>query len=364
MLLDILKTTMTRKNNYRIEIMFDIESQSKSLFIGRVPYYGSASYKDDFKIYNDKIIIDANRSAIIPLENVFYNHFSSLYNQVLKSLLFYYAWTRKYTKISSLEISRSRSQKILNKKIFKDKQFNQVLDSSFKLNYQIQQGRLKELFLETPKGRTTLIAISYILSSNSIKNESDRFEKFWKAFNKLFRQITDKKKDFDCLRTLRDFIILNPDILALSLKKVSRLNTDRLRNSIRWRGMLLDDFNTEKKTKSLSEFVLRYSDKRIMEILLETKYGYRETFLKNKGFFSKVDTHIKKHIDANTIKDSEIVLFLTGKYMYYVRNKTFHGEKVDSAFRLSVNKEDKELKFLNSILEPYLIDLINSNDKY
>jgi DNA-binding sugar fermentation-stimulating protein len=101
-----------------------------------------------------------------------------------------------------------------------------------------------------------------------------------------------------------------------------------------------------------------------MEILLETKYGYRETFLRNKGFFVEVDTHIQNSITNNANSDNEVVSLLTGKYMYFVRNKTFHGEKVDSSFRLSVNKEDNELKFLNSVLEPYLIDLINTNDIY
>ena len=76
---------------------------------------------------------------------------------------------------------------------------------------------------------------------------------------------------------------------------------------------------------------------------------------------------IAAHGDNETIyneNDNEVVSLLTGKYMYFVRNKTFHGEKVDSSFRLTVNKEDKELKFLNSVLEPYLIDLINANDIY
>lgn len=355
---------MTRENNYKIEIMFDTGSQSKSIYSGHVPYFGSSSFTDKFKIYYDKIIIEAKRSAIIPLDNIFYNHFSSLYNQILKSLLFYYTSTRKFNKIISVKISRARSLKILDEKTFKDNQFNQVLDMSFKLNYQIQQDRLQELFLETQKGQSTLIAISYILTSNGELSESDRFEKLWKAFNKLFTQITGEKKDFNCLRKLREFIISNPNILTYSTNIASRLTAGKLRNSIRWRGLLLDNYDTEEKTDAFREFVMRYSDKRIMEILMETGYGYRETFLKNKGIFNSVDAHIKKHITSSTINDHEIITVLTGKYMYFVRNKTFHGEKIDSAFRLSDNKEDKELKFLNSILEPYLFDLINANDKY
>lgn len=355
---------MTRENTYKIEILFDTNIQTRPLFIGNVPYFGSTLYKDDFQIYNNKIIIEAKRSAIIQLDDIFYNHFSSLYNQILKSLLFYYGSTRKFIKINCVTISRVRSLKTLDTRTFNNNQFNQVLDNTFKCNYQIDHERLKELFQETPKGQSTLISISYILTANCKLSESDKFEKLWKAFNKLFTQITDDKKDFECLRKLRTFIIANPNILTLSKSKVSSLTTDRLRNSIRWRGMLLDNYDTEKKTESFKDFVLRYSDKRIMEIVLATKYGYRELFLKNKGFLNEVDTHIKNHIADNTINDIELISLLTGKYMYFIRNKSFHGEKLDSTFRLSINKEEMELKFLNGILEPYLIDLINANDKY
>jgi len=202
------------------------------------------------------------------------------------------------------------------------------------------------------------------LISNTSSTESEKFEKLWKSFNKLYTHIGGSKQDFDCLRMLRQFIVAHPNILPLSANKVSPLTTIRLRNVIRWRGMLLDNFDTEAKTKSFRDFILRYSDKRIMEILLETKYGYREAFLKNKGFFVTVNQHIQAAIAANRINDNEVVSILTGKYMYFVRNKNFHGEKVDSAFRLSVNKEDNELKFLNGVLEPYIVDLINANTIY
>ncbi|MFD2937096.1 hypothetical protein [Spirosoma flavum] len=355
---------MTRSNNYTIEILFDSDSHTKTLFIGPVPYFGSASFFDKFIIQNDKIIIEAKRSAIIPLDNIFYNHFSSLYNQILKSLVFYYASVRKFSKITSIKILRIRQQKVLEEKVFNNKEFNQVLDSSFKLDYIIDQDRLQELFNGTSKGQTTLISISYILISNTLLNESDKFEKLWKSFNRLYTHIAGNNQDFSCLRFLRQFVVDHPNILTLSAKRVTSLTTDKLRNAIRWRGMFLDNYDTEAKTQSLKDFVIRYSDKRIMNILLETKYGYRETFLKNKGLFTQVETHIQNAIALDSNNDNEVVSLLTGKYMYFVRNKTFHGEKVDSSFRLLVNKEDNELRFLNSVLEPYLIDLINANDIY
>lgn len=355
---------MTRENNYKIEIVFNTINPDESIFIGQVPYYGSSSFTDNIEISKNKIIIEAKRSAIIPLDNIFHNHFSSLYNQLLKSLLFYYASTRQFVAIQNINISRRRSVNVLEQRTFNNTQFNQVLDSIFTLNHVIQQDRLKELFLETPRGQSTLVAISYILSANNDLTESLRFEKLWKAFNKLFIQITGEQNDFRCLRKLRTFVESNPNILCLSANTVSTLTKDNLRNSIRWRSMLLDNYDTENKIQALRGFITRYSDNRIMGIILDTGYGYRETFLKSQNLFTEVDTHIQFHINANTTSNNEIVLFLTGKYMYFVRNKKFHGEKLDSAFKLSFNKEDIELKFLNNILERYLIDLINANDKY
>jgi hypothetical protein len=355
---------MTRENQYTIEIQFDLEGKTKEILSKQVPYVGSMSFYDDFTIYENKIIIEAKRSSIIKLDSIFYNHFSSLYNQILKSLLFYYATSRHFVKIKTITISRKRSQKVLDRKSYKSTQFNQVLDDSFKLKDSIQKTALEELFNETAKGKSTLIAVSYLLIANNSLGESDKFEKLWKAYNKLYTHMTGSILDHQCLRYLREFIINNPNILTLSTRKVFSLNTDQFRNNIRWRGMLLDNYDTESKTESFRDFVLRYSDKRIMEIILETKFGYREDFLRNKGFLTAVSDHINNEIAANTKNDNEIVSLLTGKYMYFVRNKTFHGEKIDSTFRLTVNKEDKELKFLNGVLEAYLIDLINANNLY
>jgi hypothetical protein len=355
---------MTRENNYTIEICFDQKIQNKKLFIGSVPYFGSSSFSDRFEICTDKIIIQAKRSALIPLENIFYNHFSSLYNQIIKSLLFIYSTNRVFAPIKKIYISRARNNKILDEKRLDSTQINQVLDSSFKLNYRINSDKLQQMFIDDQKGQGTLFAISYLLKANTSKNEGDKFERLWKSFNRLYTLIGKDSQDFTCLRNLRQFIVDNPSVLILSTKKITSLDSKKLRNSIRWRSMLLDNFDTEAKTESFRDFVLRYNDKRIMEVLLETKYGFREDYLKKKGFFDVVEKHIQDSISNNIIIDNEIITLLTGKYMYFVRNKSFHGEKIDSTFRLHVNKEDIELKFLNSILEPYLIDLINANDKY
>jgi len=353
---------MTRANEYVIEISFKSDIKDV-IYRDSVPYYGSSSYTDNFMIAVDKIWIEANRSDIIPLDSIFHNHFSSLYNQIIKVLIFYYCSTRIYTEITSIKLTRSRNGKIIESKILQHGEFNQVIDSAFSLTNGITHDRLTSLFLETPKGRSILIALSYLIRANTSLQESDKFEKLWKAFNKLFKVITGEVKDSTCLRKLREFVINNPAILNYSSAKSSRLSTNDLRQ-IRWRSMILDFYDTEAKTEAFKDFVLRYNDIRMMEIIRDTNFGYRQDFLQNKGFLVQVQSHVQNAIVANTLYNNEVVVFLAGKYMYFVRNKTFHGEKIDSSFRLLANKEDIELKFLNGILEPYVIDLINANDLY
>jgi len=51
--------------------------------------------------------------------------------------------------------------------------------------------------------------------------------------------------------------------------------------------------------------------------------------------------------------------------MYFVRNKSVHAEKVDSSFRLTSNtKEEIEVKWLSSLLDLLLIDLVNAHSNF
>ncbi len=355
---------MSRENKYTIKISFSRETRNTNLFKGEVPYVGSRAYFDNFSISNNFILIEAYRNTTISLESIFYNHTSSLYNQIIKSLLFYYSVRKKFVPIDNIEITRSRNDVNVDNKIIIGVDVNQVLNSEFSLSYKIDKPKILSIFEESPKGKSILIAISYFLIANNNLTEGEKFEKLWKSFNKLYKYIGDDTKEFECLRKLKVFIDNNNDIPIYSSKVVSKITAKNLRNSLRWRAMFLDIFEKESKTTSLKEFILRYSDKRIMEIVFETKYCYRKQFLKNKGYFDEVQAHVLNHISKKTKNDVELVTLLTGKYMYFVRNKTFHGEKVDIAFRLAANKEEDELGFLNNVLESYIADLINSNNRY
>ena len=355
---------MTRKNKYIIDITFDISANSFNTYKLKSSYIGSRGFEDDIEITPTSIKIIAYRSTKINLNDVFYNHTSSMYIQIIKSIIFFYLNSKTYTAIDSVAINRFGKEKLLDSKIVKSKDLAQVLSKNFSpLNNKFNFTNLKKLFDDDEKGEAILIASSYIVKASAVSDEIERFERLWKALNRLYKFIGSNENEHSCHVALRNFILNNPNKFPLSTKNVTSINAQQLRQRLRWRALILNDFSTFNKTQAFSDFVMRYSDARIMNVLKET-LAYREEHLKNKNLYFSTLNYIDSKIQLNNHSDTEMVAILCIKYMYFVRNKLMHGEKVDSTLRLLPNKELKELTWLNTVLEALVIDLINCNDSY
>jgi len=351
-----------RQNKYQIEIFFEKGNIFKSKTI-QSSYKGSRHFKDELKIDSTKITIIAKRSSTIKLDSVFYNHTSSMYIQIIKSIIFYYLVSTKFVKIKSIKIYRYRgkSKEPKDSFDFKNHEFTQIVSSDFIVVKNIKDDKLIKIFDNDEKGESLLIASSYLVKSLSLDDEIEKFEKLWKAFNRIYKYFGNNKNEFECQIKLRKFILENPTNFPLSTNAVNILTAQEIREKLRWRALILNDYNTEKKTKAFSEFIKRYSDKRIME-LFNQLLPYREEFLKNINLYDPVINYIKENHRLNNQKNEELVALLCIKYMYFVRNKLMHGEKLESSFRFIENKEVEEIKWLNKILKLLIIDLINCNN--
>lgn len=355
---------MTRKNKYIIDIIFDISSNYFKAYNLKSSYIGSKGFEDDIQISPKSIKIIAYRSTKINLNDVFYNHNSSMYMQIIKSIIFFYLNSKAFTAIDSIAINRFGKEKLLDSKKIQSKDLAQVLSKKFLPLYtKFNFTNLKKLFDNDEKGEAILIASSYIVKASAVSDEIEKFERLWKALNRLYKFIGNNGNEHNCHVDLRNFILNNPNKLPLSIKEVTSINAQQLRQKLRWRALIINDFATFNKTQAFSDFVMRYTDSRIMSVLKET-LAYREEYLKNKNLYYSTLSYIDSKIQLNNHSDTEIVAILCIKYMYFVRNKLMHGEKVDSTLRLLPNKELKELTWLNSILEALVIDLINCNDSY
>lgn len=346
---------MTRNYKYIVEIQLSGNS-NKIKFEEHINYLSGGEYKDLLCINNNSIIIEAYRSSSINLNNIFYNNTSSIYFQIIKSLVFYYCVTPKFTKINNIIIKRfGKRNTELNSIEIKTSEINQIIAKGSLLNYKFKPNVITPLFGENKLGKSLLIATSYILKANNAKDESDRFNYLWRAFNSIY-SLSEKKFEWEKLNVIVAFIINKSKLLPLAIKMAKTVTNKRLGDSIRMRAYILSS-NKKHIVKTLAQ----YKDKRINNI-------FKERLSNNSFKYINEKTHkvVNKHLTENNKNndDAEMICFLCCKYMYFVRNKLFHGERLDASYRLTENKELEELIFLSDMLESLLVDLINHNSEY
>ncbi|MGE6449391.1 MULTISPECIES: hypothetical protein [Pseudoalteromonas] len=356
---------MSREHGYVITIEFSSDDSS-SLFSGKVSYPFSKSYKDELTITDNKIKIVAYRSNKVILKGIFDNHNSALYTQIIKSLVYYYCSVGKPNEIKKIEINYIYNGAIKDGLIFLGNKVKQLVDNEDDLSRlnKIKADELEIIFEESTKGHSYLIALTHLVKSFCSESSYDSFERKWKSFNAIYRQISNKDNEFQRQVFVRDHLIKHPELYPLTFDVVSKLTTADIRDRVRWIKFIHNNFSTLKQTENFKNFVIANEDYRLAEINKST-LTVREKFLKDKGFYQEVEAHLDNHIKKKTINNSHLTATLCIKYMYFVRNKSVHAEIVDSGFRLTSNtKEEREVTWLSSLLELLLIDLVNAHSNF
>ncbi|OCH36199.1 hypothetical protein [Aliivibrio fischeri] len=356
---------MARKHRYVITIEFSSEEKN-SLFVGKVPYPFSKSYKDELTITDDKIEIVADRSNKVDIKGIFDNHNSALYTQIIKSLVYYYCCVGKANKITNIQTHYIYDTVIKDKLVVKSNDINQIVESGDDLSLlkKLEANELEVIFEESPKGHSYLIALTHLVKSFCSESPYDSFERKWKSFNALYRQVSNEDNEFKRQVFVRNHLINHPELYPLTFDVVSKLTATGIREKVRWVKFIHNNFATLKQTENFKNFVIANEDHRLAEINQST-LTVREKFLKDKGLYNDVEAHLNHHIEKKTLNNSHLTATLCIKYMYFVRNKSVHAEKVDSSFRLTSNtKEEVEVKWLSSLLDLLLIDLVNAHSNF
>jgi hypothetical protein len=128
--------------------------------------------------------------------------------------------------------------------------------------------------------------------------------------------------------------------------------------------MLQNNHPTANRTKALKETILRTTDRRILEIY-KTTLPIREAFLRAEGHYNAINTHLQTQAAAPQMAPADIVASLCIKYMYFVRNKIAHAERVDYGFAfVRGSAEETQIRWLMPMLEALIIDLLNKADTF
>lgn len=331
------------------------------------PYSGNATFKDNLIVKEKSIKLISLRSKANDLENLFYNGNMTIVSQITKALVYYYCVTGESNEITSITITRHFKEQLQKTEVIKKAQISQIITKTCDLSIlkQINITELETIFEETKKGYDLIYALTHLINSCTSDKSFIRFEKLWKAFNSIYKLKEGNHKDSTCLQKLREHMIINILDYPISTSFVSSFSKDEIFNNISWRKMIINDFDTESKTGYFKGFIERISDIRLIQIIDET-ITIRQAFLTNKGLLTDVINHINNKLLQNHNSDIEVVAFLCLRYMYYLRNKVMHAERVDPNFHLLKNDSNEELKvkWCNEVLVRLLIDLININTKF
>lgn len=161
---------------------------------------------------------------------------------------------------------------------------------------------------------------------------------------------------------MRDFVITNANLFQMSCGMFNSFTKEKIRE-LQWRNLVLNDHENYNDTKSFFDFIMRYNDYRINQVFKDI-LCYRKDNLSDHNLLSHTETHINSCISKKESRNEEVLTFYLIKYSYFIRNKYFHGEKINPAFNLIKNDEIKELAVLNEIFEKFLKELISVNSYY
>lgn len=383
------------KHNYSVNIDFDTSDISIPKEEFEMEYKASSDTTDSLAVENDRLTIKCSRSAKINLINIVFSESNSIHNQIIKSLIYYYIRVNRFIPIKNITINRI--QQTSEETIFSlpttKISIEQILNDKF-TGIDISTASIINIFSVNDKSRAIQYALTYLLKSKITNEESERFEKLWKAFNSIYYYFGNGANENECHRLMRSFILTNPTLFSKSLHKAKSITAKELQEKVRFYELLSNDYHTKEKIVSFIGFVFRYQDKFICKNLLDNisyfeadlkdifnvdkveskfnKFDYiKDIYLNNKSssdseiIFKKVKEYLEDKVKKPvTNTELEIIVFICIKYCYYLRNKIFHAEKQDLTFRFAKNNMIFELEWVNDILETLIIELISANSSW
>ena len=360
---------MSRNYKYTVLVRFSRNGSNNEIKNTQInyPFSNDSSYKDNLIIKEKSIKLIANRSKKNDLNDIFYNSNLTIVSQLTKAIVYYYCVLGESNPISSIKVTRYHKKDLQKTKLIKKSEISQVIEQKSDLSIltNIKTNELETIFEENEKGHALIFALTHLINSCISTKPFVKFEKSWKSFNSIYKLKGTSHKDSTCLQELREHMVTNIADYPISTFFVSTFSKDMIFNYISWRKMILNDFDTEAKTGYFKGFVERISDIRLIQIINET-ISIRKDFLSNKGLLIGVMNHISNKLSQNHNVDIDVVAFLCLRYMYYLRNKVMHAERVDPNFHLLKNDSNEEMKvkWCNEVLVRLLIDLININTKF
>lgn len=345
--------------NYFVEVTF-IKSRNRTHYIvgdkfSRYPFcHGNV---DTFTFIRKGFSLLARRSGVYADGTILNNDRNGLYQQIIKGLLVYYALSDDFPILKSITIKRIKSRTA--DYVYKETStFQQPLRPGVPKKYYMPISFADEILQETERAQALRIALTYWLKAMNSSDLHFKFDRFWRAYDRLLLYEGNTTRESVGIPCIKNVISDNSALFPISIGITNTYSAIELR-SFQWNALFANKTIGYTKINELVRRLTEYSDYRIVSLFRGISNGKKiHHALSNSGNLPIVNNHFA--VNAATINDIDLVLLLSLTYTYYIRCRLFHGEVIDSTFKLKITREDYEVEKLVLLLESVIYELLSN----
>lgn len=342
---------------YIVRITFLVNRKRTNYLVGTrlSPYPFSHGNNDTFEFDRKGFTLEATRSSIYADGTILNNEKNGLYLQIIKGLMVYYALANDYPILKSISIVRKRSR--LPDIVYNETStFSQPLKPGNHKRFYLPISFADEILQETEKSTALRIALTYWLKAMNSSETYVRFDRFWRAYDRLLLHQGNTNKEKNGIPSMKSFIRSNEGLFPRSKSITNAYDATKLR-SFRWVLLLASKTMSYTKVGELNRRLTEYSDGRIMAMFSSIARDRKiMNALNSGGYLTSVNAHFTSN--AGTTNDIDLVLLISLTYTYFIRCRLFHGEVIDTTFKVKETKEDYEIRDLGDLLEVVIFELL------
>lgn len=359
---------------YQIEIR--LKNACGAEFVRQVPYYKSGARLDTVRFEKSRIVIEAERKHRIVEDDVFMNLQHSLYNQLVKVLLIHYCQAGSQAGIKQITVSEMKGAATtqLFSRTFNgastgsatNKQPFCAFDAPIPFDLEALKGILEE---DDNAYRQRIVVMLWLNHGKYASDRQRRLESLWRTFERLceyhLHQPLDKRfrvdKGLDAMITE---LMSNAATYTHSAAAVAPETTDTLR-VLRWQEMIRNNYpgTTRSRSRKYNDYkrtlIDPFFDERAVQLMLDVLV-YRRSELQHYRMYTTIENSLRVKLAMHQQRGMDVVALLI-HYIYFLRNRLFHGQLL---LRLSVfdsaNSDNMRLDFLNGLLATLNVELINN----
>ncbi len=364
----------------KFEIEIQLREACGAAYVGQMPYYRSGGRTDAVCFERGRIVIEAERKHRFTEDDVFMNLQHSLYNQLVKVLLVHYCQAGSHAGITRITVSevKGAGAQTLFSRSFGAGAFPQpfcAFDAPVAFDFAALLGALGE---DDDAYRLRIVLLHwlgqgrYLDRPGQAGDRQRRMEIVWRTFERLceyhLHEPLDKRFIVNTgLNAMITEVMTHSAAYPQAAAAVAAETADTLR-VFRWQEMIRNNYpetpgarNTYARNYNeyKAQLIDPFFDERAVQLMLDV-LPYRRSELQRYGLYTTIENSLQAKVAMHQRRDMDVVALLL-QYIYFLRNRLFHGQLL---LRVSVfddaNTDHMRLDFLTNLLATLAVELINN----